>query len=44
MVAHLHGDPGWTRTRPPLMPLSAVELAELAPQLAALTAPTAGAL
>lgn len=44
MVAHLHGDAGWTRTRPPLVPLSAAELAELGPQLAALTAPTAGAL
>lgn len=44
MVAHLHGDAGWTRMRPPLIPLNADELAELTPQLAALTALAQGAV
>ena len=44
MVAHLHGDPGWTRVRPPMVPLSAAELHDLNAHLAALAAPATGAL
>jgi 4-hydroxy-tetrahydrodipicolinate synthase len=38
MVGALHGDAGWTRTRPPLMPLSPAERDDLTGKLAELDA------
>lgn len=38
MVAELHKDAGWRRTRAPLMPLTEAELASFQPQFAALSA------
>lgn len=42
MVAALHGDAGWVRTRPPLVALAGEELADLNTKLAALAAQGSG--
>jgi hypothetical protein len=33
MIGRRHGDPGWMRTRPPLVPIGAAEQADLARRL-----------
>jgi 4-hydroxy-tetrahydrodipicolinate synthase len=38
MVAEVHADPGWRRTRPPLLALTEAELADFQPKFAALSA------